>query len=87
MVFLALLFPPLLLLLLGYMERIEKPLRSEMIGDRVGEFLATARPDEIETFISSGMAPALERYWRRQRVSKMLPLTGRRSTSDVATGS
>ena len=80
-IFLALLFPPALLLLLGFMEHIEKPLRSELVGDRVGEFLDSARPDEIETFVSSGMAPALERYWRRQRMTRIITRRSPQTTS------
>jgi hypothetical protein len=66
MILLALLFPGVLLALLVLMERVEAPLRGESIGDRLAEFLDQARPDEVETFVSQGLAPALERYWRRR---------------------
>jgi hypothetical protein len=62
----------LLLLLLG-MERVERPLRVDSLGDELESFLDSARPDEVETFVSEGFAPALERYWRRRRLSRLLP--------------
>lgn len=65
-------FPLLLLTLLLGMERIERPLRSEAIGERLEEFLESARPEEVEIYIAEGLAPALERYWRRQRLSHLL---------------
>jgi hypothetical protein len=41
--------------------------------DSVEVFLETARPEEVETFVSEGYAPALERYWKRRRLSRLLP--------------
>ena len=62
----------LLLLMLG-MERVERPLRRESVGDQLEAFLDSARPDEVETFVSEGFAPALESYWRRRRLTRLLP--------------
>jgi hypothetical protein len=70
---LTLLFPLLLLLLMLAMERVERPLRFDSMGDELEAFLDSARPDEVETFVSEGFAPALERYWRRRRLSRLLP--------------
>lgn len=70
---LLLTFPIALLLLMLVMERVERPLRSGSIGEQVAGFLDTARPDEVETFVSEGFAPALDRYWRRRRLARMLP--------------
>lgn len=70
---LALAFPGVLLLLLLAMERVEAPLRVEFVGDRLAEFLDTARPDEVETFVSQGLNEALDRYWhRRSRRARLL---------------
>lgn len=69
----ALLLPLLLLGLMLMMERVERPLRSDSVSDQLGSFLDTARPDEVETFVSEGFAAALERYWRRRRLSRLLP--------------
>ena len=74
---LGLLLPFALLGLMLAMERVERPLRQEtVVNDQLETFLETARPDEVETFVSEGYAPALERYWRRRRLTRLLP--GRR---------
>lgn len=69
----TLLFPLLLLGLLLGMERVERPLRRHSIADELAGFLDTARPEEVETFISEGFAPALERYWKRRRLTRLIP--------------
>ena len=75
---LGLLLPLALLGLMLAMERVERPLRrASVVEDQLETFLDTARPDEVETFVSEGYAPALERYWRRRRLSRLLP--GRRA--------
>ncbi len=69
----------LLALMLG-MERVERPLRVDSLSEQLEQFLVQARPEEVETYVSQGFAPALERYWRRRRLPRLLP--GRtRSTS------
>ena len=70
---LALLVPVLLLFLMLGMERVEGPLREDAVTEQLEGFLDSARPDEVETFVSEGFAPALERYWRRRRLSRLLP--------------
>jgi hypothetical protein len=70
---LGLLLPIALLLLMLAMERVERPLKDDFIGDQLATFLDTARPDEVETFVSEGYAPALERYRRRRRLSRLIP--------------
>jgi hypothetical protein len=74
---LTLLLPVGLLLLLLAMERVERPLRKSSLGDELEAFLDSARPEEVETFVSDGFAPALERYWRRRRLSRLLPTRSR----------
>ena len=69
----ALLAPFLLLGLLLCMERVERSLRVDSVSEQFQSFLDTARPDEVETYVSEGFAPALERYWRRRRLSGLLP--------------
>jgi hypothetical protein len=68
MVALAVVFPFLLMLLMLLMERVEGPLRRDEIGSQLENFLDTARAEEVETFVTEGFAPALDRYWRRRRV-------------------
>jgi hypothetical protein len=70
---LGLLLPLFLLFLMLAMERVERPLRVDSVSEQLEAFLDTARPDEVETFVSEGYAPALERYWRRRRLSRLLP--------------
>ena len=78
----TLVLPLLLLALMLFMERVERPLRMDSVSDDLEDFLDAARPEEVETFVSEGFAPALERYWRRRRLSRLLP--GRvRATGDV----
>lgn len=70
---LALLSPLGLLGLLLGMERVERPLRSTSLVDELAGFLDTAHPDEVEAYISEGLAPALDRYWKRRRLARLLP--------------
>ena len=70
---LALLLPLGLLALMLGMERVERPLRVDSVTDQLEQFLDQARPEEVETYVSQGYAPALERYWRRRRLSRLLP--------------
>ena len=76
LILVTLLLPLLLLLLLLGMERVERPLRQSSVGDLLEGFLDSARPEEVETFVSEGYAPALERYWRRRRLTRLLPGRG-----------
>jgi hypothetical protein len=69
----ALLLPVMLLGLMLMMERVERPLRVDSVSDQLEAFLDSARPEEVETYVSEGFAPALERYWRRRRLSSLLP--------------
>ena len=70
---LTLLLPVMLLVLMLMMERVERPLRVDSVSEQLESFLDSARPDEVETYVSEGYAPALERYWRRRRLSGLLP--------------
>ena len=63
---LALGFPGVLLVLMLAMERVEAPLRDEAVGDHLVDFLESARPEEVERFVSQGLASALDRYWSRR---------------------
>jgi hypothetical protein len=69
---LTLAFPGVLLGLMLLMERVEAPLRQEALGDQLINFLDSARPDEVETFVSQGLANALDRYWRRRSLRNRL---------------
>ena len=67
-------FPLLLLALPLFMERVERPLRSEATLDRLAGALPKARPDELESLVSEGYAPAVDRYWRRRRLAALLAM-------------
>ncbi len=60
-------FPLLLLGLMLSMERVERPLRDESVGERVVAALENARADEVETLVSASAAGAVERHGRRLR--------------------
>jgi hypothetical protein len=70
---LGLLLPVLLLVLMLAMERVERPLRVDSVTEQLEKFLDTANPDEVEAFVSEGYAPALEKYRRRRRLSRLMP--------------
>ena len=71
---LALLLPLALLGLMLGMERVERPLRQDdSMNAELSSFLDTARPEEVEAYISEGFAPALERYWKRRRLARLIP--------------
>jgi hypothetical protein len=85
---LTLVAPLALLVLLLVMEAVERPLRRDDVGEQLVVFLETARADEVETYVSEGFAPALERYWGRRssRVRRRVGLAPRaRRTARAAT--
>jgi hypothetical protein len=69
----SLLLPPALLLLMLGMERVERPLTRASIAERLEQFLDTARPEEVEAFVSEGLAAPLDDYWKRRRLARLLP--------------
>ena len=69
----ALLDPLVLLGLLMWMERVERGLPDGSLGDHVLAFLDDARPDEVEELVVNGLGPALDRYWRRRRLARLVP--------------
>ena len=73
MLLIALLLPLGLLALMLGMEHVERPLRVESVSEQLQQFLEQARPEEVETYVSEGFAPALERYWCRRRLTRLLP--------------
>lgn len=69
---LTLLFPLVLMALMVLMERVERPLRRMAFGEQLESFFADARPDDVEAFVSQGTSEALDRYWKRRRLSGLL---------------
>jgi hypothetical protein len=64
----VILFPPLLIAFLLFMERVEEPLRRPAGPREVADFLHSATPGEVDTLAKSGIRRALSR-WRRRRSS------------------
>lgn len=73
MFFVLVISPMVLLGLMLVMERVERPLRQRSVTDDLEAFLDNARPDEVETFVSRGFAPAIEDYWSRLRPARRGP--------------
>ncbi len=70
---LVVLFPFVLLGFMLLMERVESPLRTVAVEDRLDEFLDGARPEEMDTFVREGFPAALKQYGRRRKLSRLLP--------------
>lgn len=66
-------FPFILLAFMLLMERVESPLRTVAVENRVEEFLDEARPAELDTFVREGFPAAQEQFDRRRRLSRLLP--------------
>jgi hypothetical protein len=66
-------FPFVLLAFMILMERVESPLRSVAMENRVEEFLEKARPEEMDTFVREGFPAALTQLGRRRKLSRLLP--------------
>ena len=70
---LVVIFPFVLLGFMLLMERVEDPLRSVAVEDRVEEFLEAARPEEMDTFVRDGLPAALDERDQRRTLSRLLP--------------
>jgi hypothetical protein len=66
-------FPFILLGFMIMMERVENPLRTVAVEDRVEEFLEDARPEEMDTFVREGFPAAMDQYGRRRKLARLLP--------------
>ena len=65
-------FPFVLLAFMILMERVEGPLRTVSMEDRVEEFLEDARPNEMDTFVRDGLPAALDERDQRRKLSRLL---------------
>ena len=63
----ALLLPLALMVLMVLMERVERHLENDAMSEQLEGFLATARPEEVEAYVSEGYGPAIDMYWRNRR--------------------
>ena len=77
-------FPFILLGFMILMERVESPLRTVAMENRVEEFLEEARPEEMDTFVREGFPAAMDQYGRRRKLARLLPRrTGRKGRHTV----
>ena len=76
--FLVLLFPPLLLGFMLFMQRVEEPLNKVAVERQIEEFLDEANPDELDTFVREGTDSALRRFRQRLSLHRLLPNSSRR---------
>lgn len=77
---LVLLFPPLLLGFMLFMQRVEEPLNRVAVEREIEEFLDEANPDELDTFVREGTDSALSRFRQRLSLSRLLPSAARRKS-------
>lgn len=66
-------FPFVLLGFMILMERVEGPLRTVAMEDRVEEFLEEAGPKEMDTFVRDGLPAALNQHDERRKLARLLP--------------
>jgi hypothetical protein len=79
--FLVLLFPPLLLGFMLFMQRVEEPLNKVAVERQIEEFLDEANPDELDAFVREGTDSALRRFRQRLSLRRLLPSPSRRRSS------
>jgi hypothetical protein len=76
--FLVLLFPPLLLVFMLFMGKVEEPLNQVNTEREIEHFLEGANPDELDTFVREGTDSALRRFRQRLSLHRLLPTSSRR---------
>jgi hypothetical protein len=59
-------FPPALMLAVLAMERVERPLNDERIGEHVARLIASEAADDVEVLVSQTAAEAVDRHWRHR---------------------
>ncbi|HEY3716569.1 MAG TPA: hypothetical protein VE074_06035 [Jatrophihabitantaceae bacterium] len=75
---LVLLFPPLLLGFMLFMQRVEDPLNKVAVERQIEEFLDEANPDELDTFVREGTDSAMRRFRQRLSLRRLIPSPSRR---------
>jgi hypothetical protein len=78
---LVLLFPPLLLGFMLFMQRVEDPLNKVAVERQIEEFLDEANPDELDTFVREGTDSAMRRFRQRLSLRRLIPSPSRRRSS------
>jgi hypothetical protein len=80
--FLVLLFPPVLLVFMLFMGKVEEPLNKNNTEREIERFLDDANPEELETFVREGTDSALRRFRQRLSLHRLLPASSRRRAAD-----
>lgn len=75
---LVLLFPPLLLVFMLFMGKVEEPLNRVNTEREIEKFLDDASPEELDTFVREGTDSALHRFRQRLSLHRLLPSSSRR---------
>jgi hypothetical protein len=78
---LVLLFPPLLLGFMLFMQRVEDPLNKVAVERQIEEFLDEANPDELDTFVREGTDSAMRRFRQRLSLRRLIPSPSRRRSN------
>jgi hypothetical protein len=76
--FLVFLFPLVLLGFMLFMGRVEEPLTRVAVEREIEQFLDSANPDELDTFVREGTESALTRFSQRLSLRRLLPTSSRR---------
>jgi hypothetical protein len=59
-------FPLALMLAVLAMERVERPLNDERIGEHVAKLIGSEGADDVEILVSRSAAEAVDRHWRHR---------------------
>jgi hypothetical protein len=64
------------------MERVERPLNDERIGEHVAELMVNEAPDDVEVLVTRTAAEAVDRHWRRRaRLARLARLRSNRAAA------
>jgi hypothetical protein len=75
-------FPPALMLAVLAMERVERPLDDERIGEHVVELMAAEAAEDVEVLVTRTAAEAVDRHWRRRaRLARLARLRSSRAAA------
>jgi hypothetical protein len=78
----SLAFPPALMLAVLAMERVERPLNDERIGEQVAALMRDRAADDVEVLVTETAADAVDRHWRRRaRLARLARLRSSRAAA------
>jgi hypothetical protein len=78
---LTIIFPPALMLAVLAMERIERPLIDQKIGEEVADLIGSGAVADVEGIVTRTAAGPVDRHWRRrQRLARIARFRSTRAT-------